>query len=174
MNIYSIALFFHIVGALVLFAALTIEWVGLRQFRNFAHFKQIRAWLGVISGAIRIGFPSMFITVITGIYMMVVAWGWTPWLVTTVGALVLMIVLSRAAAPRYKALGQSLDAVNNPLLWVSVQTRSAIAVGIIFLKIAKPDWFSSILTIGAAVVLGIGSALLVSRSQAQSQVISTD
>jgi hypothetical protein len=174
MNTYSITLFLHIVGALALFATLAIEWVGLRQIHNATLSEQVHAWLGVLYGASKAGFPSMLVTVVTGVYMMVVVWGRTPWLVTTVGALVLMIVLARAAAPRLKALGQSLGAVNDPLLWVSVQTRSAIALGIIFLKIAKPDWIGSMLTIGAAVALGIVSALLISRRQVSSEAISTD
>jgi len=174
MNIYSTALFLHIVGALALFATLALEWVGLLQIRNAASSDQVRIWLGVLRRASKTGFPSMLVTVLTGVYMMVVVWGRTPWLVTTVGALVLMIVLARAAAPRVKVLGQSSGAVNDPLLWVSVQTRSAIVLGIIFLKIAKPDWIGSFLTIGVAVVLGIVSALLISRHQAQSQAISTD
>jgi len=174
MSTYSIALFVHIVGALVLFAALTFEWVGLRHFRNSAHSEQIRAWLGVINGASKTGFPSMFVTVITGVYMMVKIRRWTPWLAVTIGGLALMIILARAAAPRLKTLGRSLETVNDPLLWVSVQTRSAIALGIIFLKIVKPDWIGSLLTIGIAVVLGIGSAFSMSRHHAKSQAISTD
>lgn len=173
MNTYSIALFLHIVGALVLFAALILEWIGLWQIRSTVLSEQVRAWLGVLRGAHKAGFPSMLMTVITGVYMMVM-WGWTPWLVTTIGALVLMIVLARVAAPRMKALGLSLGAVDDPFLWVSVQTRAAVALGIVFLKIAKPRSVDSLLTLGVAVVLGIVSALLMSRRQAQSQAVSTD
>ena len=173
MNTYSFALFLHIVGALVLFATLSLEWVGLRQIRSEKLSEQVRAWLGVLGSISRVGFISMLTTVITGVYMLTVM-GWTPWLAVTVGALILMIVLTRAIAPRVKALGQSLGTVNDPMLWISIQTRVAIVLGIIFLKIAKPDWIGSFLTIGVAVVLGIVSALLISRHQAQSQAISTD
>ena len=173
MNTYSIALFLHIVGALALFATLAFEWVGLRQIHSATLSEQVRAWLGFLRGAGKAGFPSMLLTVITGVYMMVV-WGWMPWLVITIGALVLMIVLARAAAPRLKALGQSLGVVNDPLLWISVQTRVAVVLGIIYLKIAKPDWVGSLLTIGVAIVLGIVSALLMSRHRVQSQTASTD
>ena len=174
MNIYSIALFFHITGALGLSVSLGLEWTGLRQIQNATPVEQFRSWMGILKSANKLGFPSMLVTVVTGVYMMVAVWGRTPWLVITVGALVLMIVLARAAAPRVKALGQSLGAENDLLLWVSGQTRSAITLGIIFLKIAKPDWVGSLLAIGAAIVLGIVSALLISRYQAQSQAISTD
>jgi len=163
MNTYSIALFLHIVGALVLFAMLGLEWVGLRQIRNAAYSEQTHVWLGVIKGASKVGFPSMFATVITGVYMMAMVWRWAPWLTVTVGALILMIVFARIAAPRLKALGQSLGAVNDPLLWVSVQTRMAIVFGIVFLKITKPDVVGSLLTIGIAIIVGVASALPVTR-----------
>ena len=163
MNIYSIALFLHIVGALILFAMLGLEWVGLRQIRNAADSEQVHAWLGVLNGASKAGFPSMFATVITGVYMMATVWKWTAWLSVTVGALILMIVFARVAAPRLKMLGQSLVTGNDLLLWVSVQTRVAIVLGIVFLKIAKPDLAGSLLTVGAAIVLGIASALPISR-----------
>jgi len=174
MNTYSIALFLHIVGALVLFAMLALEWISLRQIRVARLAEQVHPWLGILNGSSKAGFPSMLVTVVTGVYMMVVVWGRTPWLVTTIGALVLMIILARAAAPRLKALGQAYGSVNDSLLWASIQTRAAIALGIVFLKVAKPDWAGSLLTVGGAIVLGVVSTLLVSRRQAHSQAISTN
>jgi hypothetical protein len=41
----------------------------------------------------------------------------------------------------------------------------AIALGIVFLKIAKPDLGGSLLTIGVAIVLGLASTLLVLRGE---------
>ena len=79
MNTYSTALFLHIVGALVLFATLALEWVSLQQIRNARSSEQVRTWMGILNGASKAGFPSMLMTVITGVYMMMV-WGRTPWL----------------------------------------------------------------------------------------------
>ena len=174
MSIYSIALFLHIVGALALFAALALEWVGLRQIRSATPSEQVRIWLGVLTAAGKAGFPSMLVTVVTGVYMMVTVWGRTPWLAVTVGALVLMIVLARVAAPRLKGLEQFMVAANDPLLWVSIQTRAAIALGIVFLKVAKPDLVGSLLTVGVAVALGVVSALSISRRRVHTQMASTD
>jgi len=174
MNTYTIALFFHIVGALVLFAALSLEWAGLRQIRNAASSDQVRAWLGSLKSANKAGFLSMLATVVTGVYMMVSVWGQAPWLVTTIMALVLMIALARVAAPRLKALAQAEGRAVSPLLWISIQIRVAIVLGIIFLKIAKPNLGGSLLTIGIAIILGIASASLMSRRYAQAQLASTD
>lgn len=165
MNIYLIALFLHIVGAMGLSVALGLEWASLRQIRNAAFPEQVRIWTGILKGTNKVGFPSMLMMVVTGIYMTVIVWGRTPWLVVTMVALVLMIMLARVTAPRLKALEQSLVATNDSFLWFSVQTRVAVVLGIIFLKIAKPDLAGSLLTIGVAIVLGIASALPLARHE---------
>jgi TRAP-type mannitol/chloroaromatic compound transport system permease large subunit len=49
--------------------------------------------------------------------------------------------------------------INDLGLWVSIQIRVAIVLGIIFLKIATPGLGGSLLTIGAAIMVGLVSAL---------------
>jgi hypothetical protein len=178
MNIYSIALFLHIVGALGLSVALGLEWTGLRQIRSAVLPEQVRAWMGILKSTNKVGFPSMLTTVLTGIYMMLKAWGWAPWIVVTIGSLVLVIALSVALSkPRMMAIGQALakekgpasptfhNLVNHPILWISLQTRVTIVLGIVFLKIIKPDLGGSLLTIGVAIMLGLASALPMPRRE---------
>ncbi len=177
MNNYSLALFLHIVGALGFFVALGLEWTGLWQVRSAILPEQVRAWMGILKNTNKVGFPSMLTTVITGIYMVLKGWGWVPWILIVLGALVLAIMLSVVVTkPRMAAIGQALamekgpvsqtfhNLVNHPILWISIQTRVAIALGIVFLKIVKPDLGGALLTIGVAIVLGIASALPISRS----------
>jgi hypothetical protein len=176
MNIYSIALFLHIVGALGLFVALGLEWTGLRQIRSAISLEQVRSWMGILKNDRKVGFASMLTAVITGIYMMVTVWGVRAWISVTLASLVLLIGLSIVlTGPRMVAVGRSLatekgllsqtfrSLANHPLLWVSIQTRMAIALGIVFLKVAKPDLAGSLLTIGIAIILGIASALPMPR-----------
>ena len=54
---------------------------------------------------------------------------------------------------------------SQPLLWISIQTRVALALGIVFLKTAKPDLSGSLLTIGVAIVIGLASTLPVVRPE---------
>jgi hypothetical protein len=172
MNGYSIALFLHIVGALGIFVALGLEWTGLRQMRSAMTLDLVRGWMGILKNVRTVGFASMLTAVITGFYMMLTAWGGAAWLLVTLGALVLVIALSLVlSGPRMVAIGKALamgkgaltptyyGLANHPLLWISIQTRVAIALGIVFLKVAKPDWAGSLLTIGVAIVLGVASAL---------------
>ena len=128
----------------------------------------------------------MLTTVITGIYMMMMGWGRAPWLIVTIGSLVLLIVLAQAlTGPRMAAVGRALAAengrlsktfhslANHPLLSISIQTRVAIVVGIVFLKTVKPDWGGSLLAIGLAIVFGVTSALYMPRRE-RVQAGSTD
>ena len=172
MNAYSIALFLHIVGAVGFFVALGLEWTGLWQIRSAMTPEQVRGWMGILKSVRKVGFASMLTTVISGIYMMVTDWGGVAWIFVSLGALVLVIVLSVAlTGPRMAAIGRALatekvsvsqtfySLANHPLLWISIQTRVAIVLGIVFLKTAKPDLGGSLLTISLAIVLGLASAL---------------
>ena len=124
----------------------------------------------------------MLTAVISGIYMMVTGWGGVAWIYVSLGALVLVIILSVAlTGPRMAVIGQALatekvplsqtfhSLANHPLLWISIQTRAAIALGIVFLKTAKPGLAGSLITIGVAIVLGIASALPIPRRERASE-----
>ena len=178
MNAYSIALFLHIVGAAGFFVALGLEWTGLWQIRNAMNIGQVGAWMSILKKFRKIGFISMFTTVITGVYMMLIEWGGVAWIILTMASLVLVIVLSLAlTGPRMAAIGKTLvrekgvlsqayyNAVDNPLLWTSIQTRVALTLGIVFLKTVKPDWGGSFLTVGAAIILGLVSVLPIIRHE---------
>jgi hypothetical protein len=176
MSIFSIALFLHIVGALGVSVALGLEWLGLSQIRRSTAPEEMRAILRVVKSTTRLGFISMFSTVITGIYMVLAAVGWVPWILVVIGALILAMIVARILTlPRMTAMGRALasekglvsptfhNLVSDPILWISVQTRVAIVLSIIFLKIATPSLGGSLLTIGVAIVLGLVSALPVFR-----------
>jgi hypothetical protein len=178
MNAYSIALFLHIVGTVGFFVALGLEWTGLWQIRSAMTPQQVGGWMRILKSIRKFGFASMLTTVVTGIYMMVTVWGGEAWIIVTVGSLVLVIALAQVVtAPRMMAIGRALASekaplsqtfyslANHPLLWISIQTRVAIALGIIFLKIAKPDLGGSLITIGIAIVLGVASALPMPRRE---------
>lgn len=183
MDVYSIALFLHIVGALGFFVALGLEWTGLREIQNAISPQQVRTWMGILKSARGVGFASMLTAVISGLYMMATAWGSVPWLMVAIGSLVLVVLLSlRLTGPRMAAVGKALaketsplsqtfhSLANHPLLWISIQTRVAISLGIVFLKVVKPDLGGSLVTIGVAFVLGLATALpMPRRERAQEQ-----
>lgn len=178
MNIYSIALSLHIVGALGIFMALGLEWTGLAQIRSAMTLAQVFAWMGILKNVRKVGFISMLTAVVTGIYMMVTVWRGEAWTIVTIASLVLLIALAQVfTAPRMAAVGRALatekgplsktfhSLANHPLLWISIQTRVAIVLGIVFLKTVKPGWSGSLLITGVAIVFGLASALYLPRRE---------
>ena len=172
MDAYTIVLYLHIVGVLGLFVALGLEWTGLRQIRSALVPEQVHAWMGVLKSTRGVGFASMLTTVITGTYMILADTGLVPWIFISILALLLVILLSVVlTGPRMVAIGQAMVMgkgtlssnfrilTNHPLLWISIQTRIAIVLGIVFLKIAKPELAGSLLAIGVAIILGLATAL---------------
>lgn len=172
MNAASVALFLHIVGALGFFVALGLEWTGLREIGSAILPEQVRAWMGIIKNTTKLGMLSMLMLLVTGLYMVLTDVGWTPWILVVLGAIVLAMAFSLVLTrPRMAAIGLALakerapasqgfhNLANHPGLWISIQTRAAIALGIVYLKIAQPDLGGSLLVIGVAIVLGVISAL---------------
>ncbi len=178
MNAYAVALTLHIVGALGMFVALGLEWVGLGQMWSAMAPQQVRPWMGILKSARGLGLASMLAAVISGFYMMATAWDGEGWLVVSIGALVLVMVLGTIlTGPRMAAIGRALatgkgsgpsslqSLTDHPLLWISIQTRVAIALGIVVLKTFKPDLTGALLIIGVAVALGLVSALPMPRRE---------
>ena len=178
MNTYSIALFLHIVGALGFFVALALEWTGLRQIRHATNIEQLREWMRMINSTRRVGGPSALLILITGFYMTVTARIGGAWIAVTLGTLVVLIVVGAAlTGPRMAAIGKALaneqgslshnlqNLVNHPLLWISIQTRVWIALGIVFLMTVKPNLAGSLLAIGIAAIVGLATALPMPRHQ---------
>jgi hypothetical protein len=178
MNIYSLVLFLHIAGALGFFVTLGLEWTSLRQILSATTSEQVREWMSISSGTRRLGMVSMLTIVIAGAYLMAAAWGSVAWLIVALGAVaLLMALLYTLTRPRTAAIGRAMTAekgpvsptlrnlVNDPLLWISIQTRVAIALGIVFLMTVKPGSGGSLLTIGIAIVLGLALSLPMMRRE---------
>src|SRR5512138_2200598 len=175
MNALSLVLFLHISGALGMAAAIGLEGLGLQQVRQATMPALAGAGLRIMGSTRKLGFPSMLVAIITGLYMMATGGGPTPWLYTTLGAVVLLILLTAASGPRVAAIGRGLaretaplsgsfhSLANHPLLSLSLYMRIAIILGIVFLKTVKPDLGGSLLAMGVAILLGLASAFPVAR-----------
>lgn len=168
MSVHSIVLFLHIVGALGLFVALGLEWASMAYLRRAASVEQAREWLGVRSIVMPVGLASLVLILLSGFYMMATSWGWVGWIVVALIAMVLIAVLGATLTGlRMGAIEQAIASergplspalrqrMNDPLLWVSVRTRSAIALGIVFLMVVKPALSGALVTLGVAIIAGL-------------------
>lgn len=188
MDLYSVLIFAHVVGAVALFAALGIEVAAFRRLRGVGAADQARTWMGPLRDAGRLGPAAMVTILLAGVWMMALQWGPEPWIITALVGLVVMAVLGAALTRRAMGrLGASLvresqqlpadvrPVVEGPLR-ISLLLRLAIAVGILGLMTLKPDVFGSVVIMGAAAASGVGAAVrsprkelrVVSRSELQS------
>ena len=183
MSYYAIALFAHIVGALGFFVALGVEWIGARQLRRAATAEQAGLWVRVATSVRLLGMASMVTILVAGFYMMLVGQVGGAWLIVAFWAMVLLAVLAVALSFRpMAAIGRAASAETGPVspalrqrlrgprLWIGIQARVAIALGIVFLMTVKPGLVGSLLTIAVAALLGLGAALpTLSRARAREE-----
>ena len=171
-NLYSIALFLHVVGALGVFVMLALEWVNLQRLQQVTTAEQVREWFTSSAGSRLVGGISFLLILTPGFYMTATAWGGVGWITVTLGAIVLMGLLGGVlTGPRMAAIKRGMETesgsisadlqrlLHHPLLWVSMQTRVAIALGIVFLMCVKPALVGSLLTVGVAIVLGLAASI---------------
>ena len=150
MDPYSIALFVHIVGALLLFVLLTIEGVGLRA--GFAT-AQVNRILGPIS-ALAILIP--------GIYMVATQVGWKPWIAVSITSWVLI-----AAGGAYTGISLMRGRMATRTATISWLVRIGMALGVVFDMTVKPDAIVAVIAILAGVVTGAAVGLA-TRSEVRS------
>ena len=178
MNVHSIVLYVHIVGALGLFVALGLEWTALARLRGAATAEEARGALGALAPTRVIGPLSLAAILVAGLYLTATSVGWN---VSSLAAMVVIAALGAAAnASRMPALGRSIGPLRgpldvalrarlrDPLLWSSIQVRVAIALGIVLLMTAKPDVVGAIVTLVAFAVAGAVAAFATSRASATS------
>jgi hypothetical protein len=164
MTIYSIALFLHVVGALLLFVTLAVEGVALRQLRRAATTEAAQGAAALLRLNRIVGPLSALAVLVPGLYMTATSWGLVAWIVVALVSWVLIAVLGAVNGIRILALERSqalLTVIRNPMFLISWMTRVAIALGIVFLMTVKPGAVASALTIALAAAAGaaLGRAL---------------
>ena len=147
MDLYSIALFTHIVGAVLVFVLLTIEGLGLRFGFPYAPLNRI---LGPISAAA---------ILIPGLYMMAVQWGWAGWVVVGITTYVLI-----AAIGAYTGINVMRGRMNRQTAMVTWLVRIGMALGVLFDMTVKPNLpiAAGVVLVGAVIV---GASSLVRRRE---------
>lgn len=141
MNLYSIALFVHVVGSLLLFVLLTAEGLGLRA--GFAS-AQLNRILGPIS-ALAILVPGFYMAAQTG---------WHPW--TAVGLATYTLI---AVAGGYTGIAVTRGRMRSSTAALSWFARVGMALGVVFDMTVKPELVASIVAVLVAVALALAAAV---------------
>jgi hypothetical protein len=165
--------FLHVVGALGLTAAFGVEAAGLLGLRRAAGADEALLWLRSRRWVLLIGPASIGLVLATGIYLTVAEWGADAWILVSlvslvalasIGAVLTGVPMARVTPAVERASGPLPEelrrALRSPLLTISIMTRIAITVGIVFLMVQKPALLISILTIVLAAGIGVAAGLV--------------
>ncbi len=192
MSIYNIVLFLHVSGAIGYFIGIGTWLFGLVTLRRVQRVEQVRAIVNLVGMSGPLFAISVLLILVTGLYMALTAWSLrTGWIDVALTSLILMAPLGTALIePRRRAidrlaseapdgpLPESLERrTHDPVLGTTLQTLTALLLGIVFLMTTKPSLTGSLIVIVVALALGLASGLLISRparTQTQRADASTD
>ena len=166
MNLYSIALFLHVVGALLLFVTLTVEGIALRQLHQAATPEAAQGAAAMFRLNRIVGPMSALGVLIPGVYMTATTWGWVAWIVVALVSWLLIAVLGAVNGIRILALERSKGlptGSRNPMFLISWVTRVGIALGVVFLMTVKPGAAAAVLAIVISAAVGAGLGVALSR-----------
>ena len=171
MSLYSISLFLHIVGALGIFAAIGLEWAGRSNLKRATETSQVREWIRLLAAPRSVGGPSALLVLVSGIYMSATRWGPQGWtLVALAGMVGVAAVGGAVGGRRVGAIARGLPGetgpvspmlrqrLDDPALTLSLWTRTALLLGIVFLMSVRPGWGGALAVMAIALLLGIAAA----------------
>lgn len=179
MTLYSALLFLHLAASLVLFAALSIEFLAVSSLRRTVSAEHARLTLRMAGLVPRIAGPSALVILLSGGYLSanIAAWhqGWIQVaLLTVVGIAIVGVTLSgrQMRALQNIQIGASGEVSSvfrtrsqNSLLLISICLRGALLFGIVFLMAAKPAFGQSLLTIACFAAFGLLFAFIAGQRQ---------
>ena len=169
----------HIAGALILFIALALETVGLRQVSRSRGFEEATPWLTLFASALRLYPAALAVILLTGAHLAsnVGVWqqAWvrvsmaTLMFVATggiVGTARVRLLYRRALAEAHTA--RPIDPrLHHRWLRISVTARGAAALGIVYVMVGKPDFVRSLVVVVIAAAMGAAGAAIRERRAGQ-------
>lgn len=175
MDTYSVVLFVHVLGVVLLFAAFSATQLGGARLRRAESTEHARLWLGLLAVSGPMFGVAFLLIVAAGLYMTNDLWGFsTSWIVVALVTVGIMLVVgtgvvgrglskmgTTAATAPDGPLSPELQAViQDRAVWTSLFTMNGFGVGVLWLMTTKPGWTESIVVILALGLIGaiLGSA----------------
>jgi hypothetical protein len=173
MTMRSIALFVHVLGMLALFVALAVEWVGVELLRAADQAEPSSFATSLLRQLPRFTGVALALILLSGVDL-AVQFGLlrSAWVGVSFAAMVLMTGLGRVALRQLLGtLGSGANAIgmigrqaSSTFVRVSLRTRVGVALGIVYLMIAKPELLASVAIATMALVVGAINGVAASRS----------
>jgi hypothetical protein len=173
MTMRSLALFTHVLGMLALFVALTVEWTAIELLRTGDQARPASFATNLLRQLPRFTGIAVALILVSGIDL-AIQFGLlrAPWVGVSFTAMVLMAGMGGAALrPLIRAIRSSGDAngmlarqASNTFLYVSFRARVGVALGIVYLMVAKPDLLESVSIVTLALAVGAIGGVFAARS----------
>lgn len=180
MNSYSVVLFVHVASALVVAAALGMEWLLLFRLRRASGASDAESWLGAWKAVPWTASLSLLVLLLTGGYLVGRLGQWAlAWPKAALVALVLIGALGGVTSKRMrlarKAYGadhsECLRPLRAPILKFSLNMRIGLLFAAVLLMTATPRLYASWGIVAAGLVLGFLVSLGGSARRSLSQAV---
>jgi hypothetical protein len=165
---YLLIHFLHVVGALGIAAAYAVETAGLVGLRQATVGEEARVWFRTRRWVLMVGPPSIGLVLATGLYTIFVRWGWTGWIDVSLASLLTLAVIGgvltgiptvRIRVGIESTVGPLPEELRrriaSPLLTISLTTRIAITLSIVYLMVRKPEPLPSVVVVCVAAAIGV-------------------
>lgn len=171
MELYDVLLFLHIVGVVLLFAAVTIETLAGARMRGADRSEDVASWArfteratGPLHGV------STALLAIPGLWMAGLHDLWAAaWVQIGIGVLVVAAAVGIAySSTHVKRIGEAAEAAGpgpvgpelramagDPTLWLVHHALAGLGVGAIYIMVLKPAMVGSIVSVVVAGLLGL-------------------
>lgn len=168
MTVYTVVLYAHLLGAVALFIGQGIEWTASSLFRGASSTEQVRAWLRVFKVSPPLSGMGIGALLLSGGYLASLSGamkqGWIP--VTLLGIGVALLVGIIVIMPRMNKIRKALPSLNepvnaevrsrlsDPVLLSAIRIRVLLAIGILYLMVAKMPFTPSLVVLLIALAAG--------------------
>jgi uncharacterized membrane protein len=167
---FAMALFFHVLGVVILFATVSLIVVCEARMRASQRAAQLREWADLANISSKSLAGVSMIVLVPALYLVPQGWSFTtPWVLAALITFVMLAVLgARVTGPRVEAIQRAAAAqiddvvpaslherTCDPTLQYAKWTRIALLVWFLFLMTNKPDLAGILLSLGAALLAGV-------------------
>ncbi|PLT29569.1 DUF2269 family protein [Peribacillus deserti] len=167
--LYNVLLFFHILGTVIMFAAVSITLTAMIAMLHAKKTETLRDWSSLAVKMDGLLPFSVILILLPGLYLVFSTWGWrVPWINISLAVLMVMTFMGPAINLRrlkmiLTAAKEETQSVPSSRLWEKVQDRTLwnsviimtmLAIAILFLMTVKPALIGSLITLGAAITIG--------------------
>lgn len=163
MDVNVMVLFVHIVGVLLLFVSLGMEWVGIDALSRSPTPSRAEPWARMIAGrSLRLQGVAAVLIFASGARI-AARFGMFEfaWVRASLGALVLIAALAGIVS---RSRRRTADSRIGRLWPASVAIRIALALGVVYLMVAKSDTVESLIVLALALALGAVAATRMKRA----------